>query len=255
MSDDATIDALLANLNHPDIDERLTAIRQLGERRSLRAVKPLLIAHMRRHDPEKSAILDAFRTMGEHALPPLNTIFLRDVNPSLQADAAYILGELRSWHSIRVLSRGIQMPHELVRAMAVTALAKFEDDAVYEPLLLALRDETPTVQIEAAIALGQRGDVRAVDVLIHAVEAGLIHPRNRNLLLVALGKTGDPRAVEILADALYDPHPENRAAAAKGMGYIKDVRVVPALQSAADDPDEGVQAAVFRSLRRLGSEI
>lgn len=254
MTDDSTIDLLLTNLNHPDLNERLDAIAQLGQRRSLRAVKPLLIAHMRRQEPEKSAIIDAFRAMGEHVLPPLNTIFLRDVNPFLQADAAFVLGELGHRHSIRVLARGIQMPHELVRAMSVTALGKFDDDSVYGPLLQALRDETPSVNIEAGIILGQRGDVRAVDVLIRALEQSLIHPRNRYLVILALGKTADPRAAEVLADALADPHVENRAAAAEGLGYIHDVRVIPVLQDALNDPDPMVHDAALAALRRLGHE-
>lgn len=255
MTDDPTIDVLLANLNHPSLDQRLQAIAELGQRRSLRSVKPLLIAHMRRQDPEKSAILDAFKEMGEHVLPPLNTIFLRDVNPFLQADAAYVLGELGNKHSIRVLTRGVNMSHELVRAMAVTALGKFQADEVLGPLLVALKDSSITVQTEAALILGRRGDVRAVDILIRAIEESLIHPRNRHLLLLALGQTRDPRGVEVLADALYDPHPENRAAAAEGLGYVEDVRVIPVLQAALTDPDATVQAAAIAALRQLGHEI
>lgn len=251
MTDDQKIDELLANLNHPDLDERLHAIQKLGERGNLRAVKPLLIAHMRRQEPEKSAILETFRTMGDKILPPLNAIFLRDVNPFLQADAAYVLGELGNWHSIRVLARGIHMPHEFVRAMAVMALGKFESNDIYEPVLMALRDESPTVRIEAAIVLGRRGDVRAVDILIAALEQELIHPLNRHVILRALGMTGDPRAVEVLGDALYDKRPEDRAAAAEGLGYIQDVRVVPALQNALDDDEPQVQIAVLAALKRL----
>lgn len=255
MTDDPTIDVLLANLNHPSLEYRLRAIAELGQRRSLRSVKPLLIAHMRRQEPEKSAILEAFRDMGEHVLPPLNTIFLRDVNPFLQADAAFVLGELGNWHSIRVLARGVHMPHELVRAMSVAALGKYQTDETLGPILVALKDSTITVQVEAALVLGRRGDVRAVDILLRAIEESLIHPRNRHLMLIALGQTSDPRGVEVLADALYDPHAENRAAAAQGLGHIADVRVIPVLQDALNDPDATVQEAALAALRRLGHEI
>lgn len=251
MAGESRFEVLLANLNDPELSIRLAAIEALGERRDQRAVKPLLVAFVRRSPIEKDAIMRAFRVLGVAVFAPLNMLLLRDVNAILRAGAAGVLGELGNADSIRPLSRAAQENNEMVRALAVIALSKFRQNDVYAPLLRALRDESLSVRLEAAIALGKRGDVRAVELLIQAVEDQLVFPENLPVILKALGHTGDPRAVEVLADALEMDSPSIRAAAVEALGNIDDIRTGPVLQSALADRAEMVRDAAANVLRRL----
>lgn len=240
---------LLAELNHVDQEARLSAIRALADRNDMRAVKPLLIARRRRESVERNAIMSAFRNLGDVAIPPLNAIVLRDVNPYLRSDAAYMLGELNNPLGFRPLCRAVFDNHELVRALAVAALAKFDNDAIFTPLLIALRyDESLSVRLEAAIALGTRGDVRAVEALIVAIEEQLVHPQNMPIIIRALAATGDPRAVDGLALAAEDRHPNIRIAVAEALGHISDSRAEMVLEALLDDENEKVAMAAFAAL-------
>lgn len=250
-----TVQELLERLQATSQAERLAAIEELSRRRSLRAVKPLVHAHMRRTLEEQDAILNCLRAMGEAALPPLNTIFLKDVNPGLRAHAAYLLGELGYAQSVRVLTRGITMPHELVRAMAVAALSKFnDDDTVLSAFLAALHDHANSVKIEAALALGRRGDVRATPMLLRVVDEQLVLPQNLPLVIEALAKTGDPRAVEAIYDLYLRENYVVRVAAVLALRDLAahDPRAVTVLREAIHDPDAVVRARALDMLRELG---
>lgn len=249
-------DDLLNKLHDPREAMRLIAIRQLGERGDMRAVKPLLIAHGRRAAAEKSAILDAFWSMGQRVYPPLNAILLRDLNPILRADAAYVMGVLGHSQSMEPLSRAILDSHEMVRALVVVALARFKVDAIFGPLVVALRDPSITVRLEAAVALGNHGDVRAVDLLIQAVEQQWIHPRNLHLVINALGNTHDPRAVEVLADVVQEHRLASvHIAAVRALGKIEDVRghelLNHLLQYSSDERIRQTARDALRELRRF----
>ncbi len=256
MSGELTIQQLLDQLHSTDQEERLAAILALSTRRSLRAVKPLVQAHMRRAGEEQRAIIDCLRQMGEIVLPPLNTIFLKDVNPALRAHAAYLLGELCHPQSVAVLTRGVAMPHELVRAMAVAALNKFDnEDGVFVAFLAAIHDPAQSVRIEAALALGRRGDVRAVPILLNIIEAQLVLPRNLPLAMAALAATGDPRAIEALYDVYLREQPHLRYAAVMSLGDmpLQDPRILTVLRDALHDPAQKVRDAARECLQaRLG---
>jgi HEAT repeat protein len=249
-------DELLAGLNDIDQDTRLSAIRALADRHDMRAVKPLLIARRRRETVERTAIMNAFLELGDIAIPALNAIVLRDVNPYLRSDAAYMLGELGNALGLRPLCRAVFDNHELVRALAVAALAKFDHTTIFTPLLIALRyDDSLSVRLEAAIALGNLGDVRAVEALIVAIEDQLVHPQNMPIIINALAATRDPRAVDGLALAAEDRYPNIRAAAATALGKIPDSRAVMVLETLLDDENETVAMAAFEALGRQDADL
>lgn len=251
MSTALTLDELLAQLADPDQEKRINAIRELAERRSLRAVKPMMQARLRRSPEEQAILLQALKDMGAAILPALNTIFLKDVSIALRSDAAYVLGEIGHEDSIRVLARGVHMAPALVRSLAVAALGKFttyEEPLQY--LLAALDDDVLSVRIEGAIALGKRGDVRAVRILTQAIEQQWIHPNHLPLIMAALACTDDPRALDVIVDVYenFRDRPLIRLAAIESLADMGDRRVETALRMAQADPDPDIQAAATAAL-------
>ncbi len=87
-----------------------------------------------------------------------------------------------------------------IRSAAATALGQIGDIRAVEPLIAHLGDEAEFVRGPAAAALGQIGDPRAVEPLIAALKFVV----TRNSAAAALGQIGDPRAVEPLIAALTD---------------------------------------------------
>jgi HEAT repeat protein len=101
-----------------------------------------------------------------------------------------------------------------------------------QKFLRALEDKDPKVRIDAVDALGEAGDLRAVEPLIRAMQkqenAGIPQAR----MIIALGKLQDPRATGILLRVLYGrldtvPFSEMaRVRAAESLGRIGDERAI-----------------------------
>ncbi len=133
-----------------------------------------------------------------------------------------------------------------VRQAAVEALVKIGAPAV-EPLIAALKkDEEWYVRKTAAEALGQIGDVRAVEPLIVALKEGDM----RRVSAEALGKIGDTRAVEPLIATLKDKDSDVCKAAAEALGKIGDDRAIELLIAALKTWELSRVAAI--ALDRLG---
>jgi len=105
-----------------------------------------------------------------------------------------------------------------VRMEAAVALGNIGDPRAVEPLIRALGDKDWRVRMEAAVALGNIGDPRAVEPLIQALgdKSGSV----RRVAARALGEIGDPRAVEPLTRALRDENQYVRRVAAGALGKI-----------------------------------
>jgi HEAT repeat protein len=68
----------------------------------------------------------------------------------------------------------------------------------------------------------------------------------------ALADAGDRKAVGALVQALRDPSAGVRAAACESLGRLADARAVPPLVSFLRDPDEDVRGEAFSALLRIG---
>jgi len=113
-----------------------------------------------------------------------------------------------------------------------------------DKLLQQLTDENPQSRMQAADALGQIRDVRAVKILIAVLEDENSSDRTQDLVAGALVSIGTP-AVEPLIAVLKDKDPLVRMQAAYALGRIKDARAVGPLIGALKDenPIVRMQAA------------
>jgi HEAT repeat protein len=122
---------------------------------------------------------------------------------------------------------------------------------VVEPLLCEL--ESGNTPEEAAIALGNIGDRRAVDALLKALE-----DRDsfvRQYAARALGQIGDIRAVEPLIVALHNKDNDSvQESAARALGKIRDSRALRHLVATLNDrkADETLRTAAATALGDLG---
>lgn len=101
----------------------------------------------------------------------------------------------------------------------------------------------------AADALGEIGDLRAVEPLISSQN---LDSFVREAAISALGEIGDPRAVEPLVAALKDLNPLVREAAARALGEIGDPRAVEFLVAALKDSDNKMKRIVVQTLGKIG---
>ncbi|MBX3302709.1 MAG: HEAT repeat domain-containing protein [Nitrospira sp.] len=156
----------------------------------------------------------------------------------------------------------------LVRLHAVEALSKTRSPQAVEPLLSVLfNDQDSAVREDAARALGEIGDPRAVEHLCAIVR----DPGLRTVAVEALGKIGDARAVPVLIELLAEaglPEASKTAAscgdgwneelitqggAARALGEIGDDRAISSLVAALEPTWTRAEAA--SALARFGSKV
>jgi HEAT repeat protein len=180
---------------------------------------------------------------------------------------------------------------EGVRATCAHWLRMMADPRSYDVFLAALTDAQVDVRTEAALALGDLGDTRAVEPLTAALAAAgpltgvsrtylgltpraacasalgdLMDPRAvmplisalvdadsdvRRQAALSLGQLGDARAVEPLIAALADESPPVREAAAAALGDLKDTRAVEPLAAALGDADKRLKTVIAEALGAL----
>jgi len=102
--------------------------------------------------------------------------------------------------------------------MSKPDVKKMKSKKDIEGLIKALKDKDEDVGTNAAEALGEIGDARAVEPLIQALKDE--HEDVRGEAADALGEIGDARAVEPLIQALKDEHEDVRGEAADALDKL-----------------------------------
>lgn len=128
---------------------------------------------------------------------------------------------------------------------------KLEAKEDIKGLIEALRYKDSEVRCNAAIALGNLGDTRAVKPLIHALQ-----DENSNIQVqaaMALGKIGDPEAVEPLIQALKDEDGYYaRGSIVRALRDLGDTRAIRPLTQALKDNNANVWMIAAEALVRMG---
>jgi hypothetical protein len=139
-----------------------------------------------------------------------------------------------------------------VRREAAEALGELGDPRAVEPLLARLADWDGMVRVSAADALGRFGDRRAVEPLVARLADEDSDVRRRTA--VALGELGDPRAVEPLLAHLGDEDAQVRLVVAGALAELGDPRAVEPLITylASKDYWSAENEYVARPLGQLG---
>jgi HEAT repeat protein len=145
-------------------------------------------------------------------------------------------------------------PHWKTRWQAAQALGELGDSRAIEPLMAALEDDNQWVRIVAVEALGLLGAQEATEYLISSLEDDSMWVRRASV--VALGQVGDARAVEPLMQRLLrapdSEWPEEiHDVLAKALGDIGEP-AIKVLVQALEDSDAWVSAAAARALGRIG---
>ncbi|MDY6794955.1 MAG: HEAT repeat domain-containing protein [Actinomycetota bacterium] len=119
-------------------------------------------------------------------------------------------------------------------------------------LIRALGSRSWSVRSAAAEALGEVGDIGAVEPLIAALDnCG----RDKGLcerVSLALGMIGDPRAVEPLIILMEDDRKSMRLNASLALGMIGDPRALKPLLHTLRDDDWDVRRAAAEALGKIG---
>lgn len=236
IADARVFSPLVEALQSPDWIVRMHAAKALGRIKDAGAIEPLIPLLQDKVKAVREEASAALAAIGDAAIPSL-------LNALAHSD----------W---------------LVRLHAVEALGKTRSASAVEPLLSALfNDRDGAIREDAVRALGQIGDVRAVEFLFVVMK----EPGLRPLAVESLGQIGDRRAVPVLINVLNGvDRPENSravdgcgdhwdeemvtmGAAVRALGAIGDAAAVPVLLNALRHTVTRADAAA--ALVRFGNVV
>ena len=216
---------------------RGAAAEALGEIGDARAVRPL-IAALKDRDVH-GWVINALGLIGDaRAVKPL----IAEIDGDGRENVATALGKIGA-PAVESLLAVLQDSRKEVRQAASRALGEIGDVRAVEPLIALLcdEDEDEKLRKSATAALGKIGDARAVEPLIAVLKDRTY--RVHDEAEYALGQIGAP-AVESLLTMLKDSNREVRRAAARTLGRTGDVRAVELLIALLQD-QELRRAAIF----------
>ncbi|WP_319642088.1 HEAT repeat domain-containing protein [Methanovulcanius yangii] len=144
-----------------------------------------------------------------------------------------------------------------IRSDAAKALGNIRDTRAVEPLIHALNDENYKVRKSAAEALGRIGDGRAVEPLCKALndEYDVRITSAEALRMIGQtfpGKIGDPQTVVPLINLLNAIEPEIRQIAIHSLGETHDSRAVEPLIAALNEEDPELRSSAINALSWIG---
>lgn len=240
------VESLVMALADEEALVRAAAAKSLGKIGDAQAIEPLVAALL---DTDKRVRAAAAKALGMMNWQPAN-----DRHRAMQAIAE------DQWDT--VVSLGTQVVDLLLTALnegdidlkqkAAQALGQLGDLRAVEPLLSILRGTEIEIKHKAAQALGQLGDLRAVDMLL----AALFDPNSDELRVSAaraLGQLGDPQALDPLTSAREDKEMPVRVAAVKAIGQIGGTDGIKRLIQSLGHPYQEVRAAAVQMLAQIGA--
>ena len=246
---------LLALLNSPDPQQRLSAATSLGIRREVAAVGALLEV-VERPDELEAVKVEAIEAIGmlrdTGVMPRLLDHLSREPGPRVRGQIVDVLGELGGEQAWSVLCTLLQTDlSPVVRGQAAVALGRLRDSGARAVLEERLRDEPEThTRLALLQGLGLLGDPTALPTVLHLFST-TTEPLLRQGAARTMGMLGDHRATTPLVAALYEPSvpPDLRQAIAIALGQLRDPSAIPALAGLLDGPDP---MTVVLRIRGLG---
>jgi len=256
------VPALVATLKDDKFSVRTDAAKALGQIGDARAVEPLIATLRDSKEPVREAAAEALDRLGwspdsgeaEAAYWVAKARWDKCVGDAAVGPLIAVLDDEKvSKSASEVLVRiGAGAVEPLIASLDSTAgagavLARIGAPAV-EPLIATLQCDG-TLSEAAAEALGQIGDVRAVEPLVTALKDK--DKSVRKAAAEALGQIADPRALEPLIGTLQDRNAFVRRAAAGALGHLPDPRAVDALAAILNDTLD--RDAAFSALVTIGA--
>ena len=214
---------LIAVLQDQSEDKQVKSVASLAllKIRDLRAIQPLIEALGRDDAAISRPIADVLEGLLPHAVPALLDVLRSSKTDGQRYWAARILGASTDSQTAVPLIAALQDRSEKVRAEAACSLGRLKARQAIHPLTnLLLRDPRAPVREEAARALGEIGDERALEALKQAL--GELPYEVRAGALAAMEKMGD-EAVPLFLQALDEDDKRTRTQAATALernGYV-----------------------------------
>jgi len=242
------LEKLIDILNNQDeiFKTRLSAASSLGEKKDVRAIKPL-IAFLKEFDKFQDAMAKKIAEQGQAQnifAPIIQAMLATTVFREIVEEALVKIGT----PAVRPMIEALNDESSNTRYGVINALGKIGTPSV-DPLIKELKNNSIRIRGGAAEALGITKDPNAIKPLIIALKDKDHEVRSKAAR--ALGQIGNADVVDPLIESLKDEATRVRAAAVVALGNTKDLRAAGPLIAALKDKEEYVTQFVPKALKNI----
>ena len=220
MEDQGSIDALIQLLKtDPDADVRRYAVAALCEMSSPKAVDAYLIAlNDENRDVRRYAVMALADHEGEKAFNALIKV-LDDTDVDIRRTALMGIAEYDDPRVMDLLIKKLDDENSDIRRAALMGIGEHDDPRVTDILVEKLDDENRDIRKAALMGLVDREDRESLPIFIKLLQNDQ-DADIRKFAAMALGEIGDIEAVEALTLALDDKNAEVRRHAAMALSEL-----------------------------------
>lgn len=184
-------------------------------------------------------------------LPLINA--LSDEHHLARRSAIRALGIMHAKEAVEPLANLLESdPEASIRSGAASALGDIGDIRAIESLHKAQCDTEDRVQIAAGLALGRLGVEPNIDTALKALADDNWFIKSDAIFL--LGHSKDQRAIDALLSILHDPDESTREYVLLALKATGDPRLEDDVISMLDDPDETVRSMAAHALSCIGGK-
>ncbi|HIK46936.1 MAG TPA: HEAT repeat domain-containing protein [Leptolyngbyaceae cyanobacterium M65_K2018_010] len=200
---------------------------------------------------DRMLALAALRDVPAAQAAPLIRQMIHDQNMQIRSMAVFALGLKPDEQSFDILINLLTSdPDYGIRADAAGALGYLEDPRAFETLVRAFYEDTDwLVRFSAAVALGNLKNPRAHDVLVQALQSD--EAVMQQAAIAAIGEIGDLTALEDILKFAQSPDWLVRQRLAEALGHLPSPKAISALRYLEKDAHFQVAEAARISLDRL----
>lgn len=200
---------------------------------------------------DRMVALASLRDVSAQEAAPLIKKVLNDKNLQIRSMAVFALGIKPNDESFPILVKLLETdPDYGIRADAAGALGYLEDQRAFEFLVRAFYEDTDwLVRFSAAVSLGNLKDPRAHDVLVEALASDEVVLQQA--AIAAIGEIGDLSALDDILNFAQSPDWLVRQRLAEALGYLPSDKTESALRYLEKDPHFQVSESATISLQRL----
>lgn len=253
---DGFMDALIEQLNDPDVDVRAAAIQTAAGTRDeqlIEQLQALVLNSDTGPDGRESAALALARMEDPRGVRFL-TGLMESADATIRGLAALGMSQQQTPQAVSFLIAALNDSVNTVRNIAersLLAIIETVRESGIPELLSLLEHEQPLTRSPAARILGATQSTEARDPLLRVLQTDT-HWLSRLWAAKALGDLGDTGAFSALTEVLqHDEKNRVRAAAAEAIGRLRAPGSADVLKQALSDSDEGVRKRIEESLEEL----
>lgn len=200
---------------------------------------------------DRMLALASLRSVPAEQAAPLIRQAIHDQSLQIRSMAVFALGLKPDDESYEILVQLLKSdPDYGIRADAAGALGYLEDPRAFESLVRAFYEDTDwLVRFSAAVSLGNLKDPRAHDVLVQALHSDEVVMQQA--AIAAIGEIGDISALEEILKFAQSDDWLVRQRLAEALGNLPTTKSESALRFLSKDPHPHVSKAAQLSLERL----